>query len=217
MSFCSRGFGFFLDGRTKELWERFSKAHPSEHYALLFKEYTFPKISDPEQQLYGEVILINKAQVKRCFEQNKDLFTKYFSFPDFSAETIVTQILESRNHELIGIILGFGPYNSKYFQRDYDLRAYYKNAQYFPGQLYLNEEDLGFLKGHLDELSINLIDLSPQEVALEVQERAVADYEILDSMSQNPLSPIQLPYFGAEKQHPETIALIETYQAEQKK
>lgn len=216
LSLCPKGLGFFLDGRTKELWERFSKSHPSEHYVLLFKEYT-SKISELEQELYGEVILINKAQVKRCYEQNKDLFTKYFSFPDFSAETIVTQILESRNHELIGIILGFGPYNSRDFQRSYDLRAYYKKEHYFPGQLFLNKEDLSFLKRSVDEPLINRIHLLPQEVALELQERTITDYEFLDTFAQNPLSPISLPCFRTVKKHPETIALMETYQAEQKK
>lgn len=217
LSLSPKGLGFFLEGRTKELWERFSRAHPSEYYVLLFTEISFPEKSNSPQQVYGEVILINKAQVKHCFEQNKDLFTKYFSFSDFSAETIVTQVLESRNHELIGIILGFGPYNSRDFQRSYDLRAYYKKEHYFPGQLFLNKEDLSFLKRSGDEPLINCIDLSPQEVALELQERAISDYEFLDTFAQNPLSPISLPCFRTVKQHPETIALMETYQTEQKK
>jgi len=209
---------FYLDERTRELWEQFSKNHPSEHYALIFKEYKIPKPIDPNQETYGEVIFINKTAVKNCFLQHKELITQAFSFPDLSPKSIASEILSSANHELTGLFLGFGSYNSKYFQRDYDLRAYYKNAHYFPHKLELNQEDIGLIKETRDFTIINQIDLDPKDIALELQERRNTPFHVLKSYApENPLSPIPLPCFKAIKDHPETLALIEKYQKEQKK
>lgn len=211
-------FNFFLDARTRELWEQFSKKHPSEHYALTFREYKMSMPIDPDQQLYGEVIFTDKTAVKNSFLQHKELITQVRSVPDLSPETIASEILSSDNHELTGLILGFGAQNSKYFQRDYDLRAYYKNSHYFPHKLELNQEDIGLIKETRDFTITNQINLDPKDIALELQERRNTPFHVLKSYApENPLSPIPLPCFKAIKDHPETLALIEKYQKEQKK
>jgi|GEM_PF-3025493 len=208
---------FFLDGRTKELWEQFSKNHPSEHYTLTFKEFTLPKTIDPDQEIHGEVMLINKMAVKNCFLQHKNLMTKTFFFHDLTPETIASEILSSDNHELTGLILGYGFHNSNYFHRDYDLRAYYKNAHYFPHKLELNQEDIDLLKETRDFTMINQINLDPKDIALELQQRRNTPFHVLQSyVKENPLSTVSLPCFRAEQDHSETLELIKKYQNEQK-
>lgn len=218
LKLCPSSLYFFLDGRVKELWEQFSKNHPSEHYTLIFKEFKMPQTIDPDQQIYVEAIFINKITVKTCFLQHKNLMTKTLSFPNLSPETIVSEILNSGNHELIGLILGFGSHNSKYFQRNDDLRAYYKNAHYFPHKLELNQEDIDLLKETRDFTVINQINIDPKDIALELQQRRNTPFHTLQSyVKENPLSPVRLPCFRAEQDHSDTQALIEKYQKEQKK
>lgn len=209
---------FFYDGRTKELWEQFFIKHPSDYYALNFREFKLPKTIDPDQETYGEIVFINKTAIKSCFLQHKNLMTKHLSFPDLSPETIASKILSSANHELIGLILGFGAHNSHYFQRGYDLRAYYKNEHNFPCQIALNQEDIDFLKKTGDFAVINQINLDPKDIALELHERRNIPFYVLQSyVKENPLSPISLPGFAAVQDHPETLALTDKYKQEQEK
>lgn len=206
LSICPKVLEFYLDGPARAEWEKFSIDHPSSYYALIFRDIC---VNGEE---FGEVILINKRSLMCCFETHRELFEKYITFSNLSPETIVLETFKSCNYQLIGIILGYGPHNSMYFQRHADIENYFRHLGYFP-YLIKDREELFYLEGHT-----NNIDLSYDALVPELKKRKSDQFQILESISsRNPLSLVHLPGFMALKGHPETQASLEKYQQEQKR
>lgn len=199
-------------GQAKGRWEAFTKAYPSRHYALLFNEFTLAG------RVYEEVVFINKEAVRKSFELHRQLFMDNLELDDDSPETITLKTLRSQNHELIGILLGFGIHNSKLFQRPYDLKSFYVNRRYFPAALDLDQDEVQWLVG-LPESRVEKSDsLPPEKYSTVVKQVKQDEQKMVRTFElENPLSRHRLPGFVVDPKHPETDELLSLYREEQKK
>jgi hypothetical protein len=132
-----------------------------QRYRHLFKikNYTFV-----EGKL--GVFLINKNALRKCVSDNKVIFSKILG-KDFDVETLIIEMekgndvfkLLGNNHELLGIILGFGNHNSKLFQRKafisrlielHRIPLNPRNAEFLPKEYASLEEELNYLQENFE-------------------------------------------------------------------
>jgi hypothetical protein len=115
------------------------------------------------------VVLINKQSLEKCFSDNKKRIIKILG-PEFNVNLFLKKIEENnglvklmnRDHEFLGIILGFGVHNSQLFQRREDILnvlepdtiPVYLNKTITPSLGYATtEEELSDLWTKLDSLN----------------------------------------------------------------
>lgn len=89
------------------------------------------QIPDPYGDYYKLIVLINKTRFLQTVTQHLPLFQSVLgntATPEMVLDRFIsghvkyTQLLNG-NHELMGLLLGYGETNSKLFQRQYDLSA----------------------------------------------------------------------------------------------
>lgn len=173
MSFCSlAGCGPCFSTETGRFWAYFDDVVPlfgglcswkkisskiRENYLLIIRE---------TRQWPDYVILINKKEFNKQFEQNIDLFKKYYG-DKVALESVLAGLANEekcdgisntplfQSHLLLGIMLGFGRHNSLLFERREELlNPKFSLIQTVPSNGFSSvEEEVVYLWQHLQRQS----------------------------------------------------------------
>jgi len=171
-------------------WKRYAHLFSSENFLFLFHE-------DLEEQL-TEITLINKQAFKNVFDKHREIFASLFG-PNMTADELLNLLIKKgslwntpmrEREDLIGILLGYGEVNARLYQRKAEIIGRKMSAQHLqkvrllPSEGYHTiDEELAYLRSHL---------------------KTVPD--------ENPLIyAIRLPSFVADKNHPQTLAILKKY------
>lgn len=195
-----------------DLWLNFSKEFPSYHYIFYYSQFEF------ENEKYHELVLINISAVNNLISKSNDAFLEYLNNSK-DMKNFINSVLRSQNHELIGILLGFGKNNSFQFSLPYKVRESYKRHSTFPEIVNLTEESRQWISNSIsyqDKKEKELITNNLSEKILELQNIKFVQFKSLFEDS-HPFERISLPAFVISQKDQETEELYMHYSHVRKK
>ena len=183
-----------VDKIYKKEWEIWKK------YAHLFQIKNYMFLIDD-----CGVLLVNKKNLKKVVTKNLKLFKKILG-KDFTPDGLINDIeggkgifnLLSCNHELFGIVLGFGRHNPRNFQR--------------------REEILNILEPHKIPAKLqNSLSPSPEYPSIQHEMDDISRKLMINDNYYFPIMDLNRVIFVCDLNHIETKKLIKKYELQRKK
>ncbi len=112
-----------------ECWRKYCKLFPSKNYLFNF-------FGDPSADDYIEVALVNKKKFIEVIQENLTKFQSVFG-PNTTAEKFLVKFATEQDfwenhfdHEMLGILYGYGETNSYIFQRRTDINPQLRGGRF---------------------------------------------------------------------------------------